>query len=52
MMNLLWVLAAAFVVLWVLGISFHFTVGGLIHVLLILAIISVVVRLSTGRRVV
>lgn len=52
MMNLLWVLAAVFLVLWVLGLSFHFTVGGLIHVLLVLAIISVLVRLITGRRVV
>lgn len=51
MMNLLWVLAAVFLVLWVLGLSFHFTVGGLIHVLLVLAIISVLVRLISGRRV-
>lgn len=52
MINLLWALAAVFLVLWVLGISFHFTVGGLIHVLLVLAIISVLVRLITGRRAV
>ena len=52
MMNLLWVVAAVFFVLWVLGLSLHFTVGGLIHVLLVLAIISVAVRLITGRRVV
>ena len=52
MINLLWALAAVFLVLWVLGISLNFTVGGLIHVLLVLAIISVLVRLITGRRVV
>lgn len=52
MMNLLWALAAVFVVLWVLGLSFHVTAGGLIHVLLVLAIISILVRVITGRRIV
>lgn len=52
MINLLWVAAAVLFVLWVLGLSFHFTVGGLIHVLLVLAIVAVVARLITGRRAV
>jgi hypothetical protein len=52
MSNLLWAVAAVFVVLWVLGITLNFTLGGLIHVLLVLAIISVLVRVITGRRVV
>jgi hypothetical protein len=51
MINLLWALAAVFVVLWVLGLSLHFTAGGLIHVLLVLAVISILVRVITGRRI-
>ncbi len=52
MINLLWAVAAIFLVLWVLGLSFHVTAGGLIHLLLVLAIIAVLVRIITGRRVV
>jgi len=51
MWNLLWILAVVFVVLWALGFAFHFTLGGLIHVLLVMAIISVLVRVIGGRRV-
>ena len=50
MINLLWALAALFLVLWVLGFSMHFTLGGLIHVLLVLAIIAVLARIIMGRR--
>lgn len=52
MLNLLWALAVVFVLLWFLGLSYQVTVGGLIHVLLVLAIISVLVRVIMGRRVV
>jgi len=50
MLNLLWAVAAVLVVLWVLGFSLHFSMGGLIHVLLVLAIIAVIARLVLGRR--
>lgn len=52
MLNLLWVLATVFVVLWILGVSMSFNVGGLIHILLVLAVISVLARIIMGRRVV
>lgn len=48
--NLLWVLAAVLIVLWVLGFSMHFTLGGFIHVLLVLAVIAILYRVITGRR--
>lgn len=51
MLNLLWAIAAIFVVMWILGFALNFTVGGLIHVLLVLAIISVLVRIIMGRRI-
>jgi hypothetical protein len=50
MMNLLWAVAAVLVVLWVLGSSLNFSMGGLIHVLLVLAVISIIARIVMGRR--
>ena len=37
--------------MWMFGFAFHFALGGLIHVLLVLAIIAVLARLIMGRRV-
>ena len=51
-MNLLWAIAVIFIVLWLLGFALQFTLGGLIHLLLVLAIISVLVRVIMGRRIV
>jgi hypothetical protein len=50
MLNLLWVLALVFLVLWVLGLSLSFTMGGVIHVLLVLAVVTVLSRIILGRR--
>lgn len=52
MLNLLWVLAVIFVVLWGFGLAASYTMGGFIHVLLIVAVIAVLVRVIAGRRVV
>ena len=50
-MNLLWAVACVFVVLWMVGfLAFHVT-SGLIHVLLVLAVVAVVFRLVSGRQV-
>lgn len=51
MLNLLWALAAILMVMWILGFAMHFTLGGLIHVLLVMAVIAVLVRLIMGRRI-
>ncbi len=40
------------VVLWLLGMVTSYTMGGLIHALLVIALIVVVIRLLQGRRVV
>jgi hypothetical protein len=50
MPNLLWLIAVVCVVLWLFGFAFHFTLGGLIHVLLVLAVISVLFRIILGHR--
>lgn len=39
------------VVLWLLGLVSSYTMGGLIHVLLVLAIVVVLIRVIQGRRV-
>jgi len=48
---MLWTLVAVLLILWLLGFSLSIG-GGLIHLLLVVALILVVVNLLTGRRVV
>jgi hypothetical protein len=48
---MLWTIALVLLVLWGLGLVTSFTMGGLIHVLLILAVVLVVVRVIQGRKV-
>ena len=48
---MLWTIVLILVVLWALGMVSSYTMGGLIHVLLVVAIIIVLVRLIQGRRV-
>jgi hypothetical protein len=48
---MLWTAAVVLLVLWVLGLATSYTVGGLIHILLVLAVISVAFQLIQGRRV-
>jgi hypothetical protein len=49
---MLFTIAIILLVLWLLGMVSSYTVGGLLHILLLLALIAVVVRLVQGRRVV
>lgn len=47
---MLWTLAVILLVLWVLGLVTSATFGGLLHLLLALAIVFVLVQLISGRR--
>jgi len=47
---MLWTIAVILIVLWLLGVVIHVG-GGLIHLLLVIAIIVGLVQLFTGRRV-
>ena len=47
---MLWTIAMVLVVLWFLGIATSHSMGGLIHLLLVVAIISVLIRVIQGRR--
>nr|WP_281415652.1 lmo0937 family membrane protein [Pelotalea chapellei] len=47
--SMLWTIAVILIVLWLLGMVTSYTVGGLIHILLVIAIIMVLVRIIQGR---
>jgi asparagine N-glycosylation enzyme membrane subunit Stt3 len=46
---MLWTIAAILLILWLLGMVSSYTLGGFIHILLVLAIIAVLVRVIQGR---
>ena len=48
---MLYTIALILLVLWVLGLVTSFTAGGLLHLLLVLALVAVVYQLITGRNV-
>ena len=47
---MLYSIAVVLVVLWLLGLVTSYTVGGFIHVLLVIAIIVVLLRIISGRK--
>jgi hypothetical protein len=47
---MLWTIAVILIVLWLLGLVSSYTMGGFIHVLLVIAIVVVLVRVIQGRR--
>jgi hypothetical protein len=49
---MLWTIFAILLVLWVLGLATSYTLGGFIHILLVLAIVTVLIRVIQGRRIV
>jgi len=46
---MLWTIAVVLLVLWALGLVSSFTMGGFIHILLVVAIVMVLVNLISGR---
>ena len=47
---MLWTIAIVLVVLWALGLVSSYTMGGFIHVLLVVALVVVVISVIQGRR--
>ena len=47
---MLWTICVILLVLWLLGLISGYTLGGIIHVLLVIAVIVVVVQVIQGRR--
>ncbi len=48
---MLWTISVILIVLWLLGVVTAYTMGGLIHVLLVIAIIVILLRVIQGRKV-
>ncbi len=48
---MLWTIAVVLLVLWILGFVTSNTMGGLIHILLVVAVVLVLVRVISGRTV-
>jgi hypothetical protein len=49
---MLWTLFMVLILLWLLGVVSSYTLGGFIHLLLLLAVAAVLIQLITGRRAV
>jgi hypothetical protein len=47
---MLWTLFVILFLMWLLGMITSYTLGGFIHILLILALVAVVIQLITGRQ--
>jgi hypothetical protein len=47
---MLYIIAVVLVVLWLLGLVSSYTMGGFIHILLVLAIVVILVNVISGRR--
>ena len=48
---MLWTIAIILIALWLLGLISAYTMGGFIHVLLVLAVIVVLIRIIQGRKI-
>jgi hypothetical protein len=48
-MPMLWTIAILLLILWMLGMVSSYTLGGFIHILLVLAVIAVLIRVIQGR---
>lgn len=47
---MLWTIAVILIILWVLGLVSSYTMGGFIHILLVIAIVVVLIRIIQGRK--
>ena len=47
---MLWTIAVVLVILWLLGLVSSYTMGGFIHILLVIAIVVILIRVIVGRK--
>jgi hypothetical protein len=47
---MLWTIAVVLVILWLLGLISSYTMGGFIHILLVIAIVVILIRVIGGRK--
>jgi hypothetical protein len=50
--NMLWTIFVILLVLWLLGVVTSYTLGGFIHILLVVAVVLAIMQLLQGRRAV
>jgi len=50
--QMLWTISVILIVMWLLGMASSYTMGGFIHILLVIAIVTVLLRVISGRRMV
>lgn len=48
---MLWTIAVVLIVLWLLGLVSSYTMGGFIHILLVIAIVVVLIRVIQGKKI-
>ena len=48
--HMLWTIAVVLIILWLLGLVSNYTMGGFIHILLVIAIVVVLIRIIQGRK--
>jgi len=48
---MLWIIAVILIVLWLLGVVTSYTLGGFIHILLVIAVVVVLVRIIRGEKI-
>jgi Family of unknown function (DUF5670) len=51
-MTMLWTVFVILIAMWMLGMVSAYTMGGFIHILLVLAVVAVAIQLINGRRVI
>jgi hypothetical protein len=49
---MLWTIFVILLILWLLGLVSGYTIGGFIHILLVIAVVVLIIRLIQGRRVI
>jgi hypothetical protein len=47
---MLWTIALVLVILWLVGLVSSYTMGGFIHILLVIAIVVILIRVISGRK--
>lgn len=48
---MLWTIAVILLILWALGLVSGYTMGGFVHILIVIAVVVVLVRIISGRKV-
>ena len=49
---MLWTIAVILLILWALGLVTGYTIGGFIHLLIVIAVVAVLIRIISGRRII